>query len=507
MRRVSSPSPGRLRGRGDVTLKKIHRLDIQSGPLMKVLEASPKDPDKVIKALEQSPVLSARVLSVTNSAAIGVVGEISDIRRAVVHMGASRARSIAMAFGMQLLSEQSGLDPEAARLPWINSMEKAHLAQLVAKHLDPAQADTAYSLGLVQDIGLSALMAIDPAFYHEMAENPKPDTPLPMQEQERFGIDHAAVGNHLLSQWNASPLLCEEVLNHHQPLLSQPQHSVSNLAGLIAGMLPHNGEPMTQGLSEWLTAVHGQFLSSRYDTPEDLIKAAVQAAKEVHCGAPTVKIMPSSYQRMLDEIVTDTTAMVRHLCEMEGLLSSKHEQLSALQFEAITDPLTQLLNRRGFQRMAERRLDTAIERGLPVCAVAIDLDEFKQINDTFGHDAGDMVLTEVARLLKQNLNSSDLISRLGGDELVVFLINVDKPVAEQIVRRVTKACHGQTIEMEDGRSIQISFSVGAATCEKPTTKTRVMDMVAAADEAMYQSKKAGSGEITFADFPAQKKAS
>lgn len=494
------------RRRSKATLKKVGYLDIRPGPLMHVLEAPANDPDKVIRALEQSSALSARVLSVTNSAAIGLVGEIHDIRRAVIHMGAGRARAIAMTFGLQMMAEQSPIDQDTAHRLWVNSLEKAYMAHLVAIALDPEHADEAYALGLIQDIGLSALTAIDPGFYQWMALQPKLNKSWSRLEQEYFGIDHAGVGNYLLSQWNASPLFCEEVLNHHQPMLSQPHHSIANLSGLIAGMLPHDGEPMTQELSEWLTAVHGQFLTKDYPTPDDMIKTAIRAARDIHRGASSVKIKPQAIQRMHEEVACDTAGMVRQLCEIESLLNRKHEQLNVLQFEAITDPLTQLLNRRGFQRMAERRLGTSVERGLPVCTVEIDLDGFKQINDTHGHDAGDKVLIELARLLKENLDSSDLIGRLGGDEFAMFLINVDRSTAQRIIKRVTRACHESPVDLGEGRQAQIRLSVGAVTCEKPSSNALLVDMIAAADEAMYESKRKDSGTVTFSEYPSQKKA-
>ena len=496
----------RQRGLGESTLRQVGRLDIRPGPLMAILEAPPDDPDKVTGALEQSPALGARVLSVTNSAAIGVVGEISNIHRAVLHMGAGRARSIAMAFGLNMMAEESGLNPDASRGLWINSLEKAHLARLVAQPLDAKQADGAYTLGLIQDVGLSALMSIDPGFYQDIEADPQPGSPLHEREQEHFGTDHAAVGNHLLTRWNASPMLCEQVLSHHQPVLTQSDSFVVDLANLIAGMLPHDGEQMTPDRMEWLDAVHGQFLSSAYDSPDELIRAAVKAAKDVHGGAPSVRIDAAARQRMLVEIDTDTAGMVRQLCEMESLLTQKHEQVNALQFEAMTDPLTQILNRRGFDRLGERRLGSAVERGLPVCAVVIDLDGFKQVNDTFGHDAGDLILTEVAKSLRGNIDSSDLIGRLGGDEFAIFQINVNQEIARQIVKRVCDTCQGKTVRIAEGKTTEIGFSVGVATCEKPTTKTRLVELFAAADDAMYQSKRAGSGSITFTAFPGQQRA-
>lgn len=502
-----SPHKGNLSNLADATLRQIGRMDIHPGSLMAVLAAPPDDPDKVIEALLQSPTLSARVLSVTNSAAIGVVGEINDIRRAVIHMGAARARLIAMAFGMHMLAEEIGLGPEQGHRLWVNSLEKANLARIVAQAIDPHQIDRAYTLGLIQDVGLSALWAIAPGFYSGLDDGSQSRMPLNLLEQERFGLDHAAVGYHLLKSWDASPILCEEVLNHHQHSLIRSDASPANLGNLVAGILPHIGEAMTPDHTEWLAAVHCLFLSAAYETPEDMVRAATRSAREIHGGLPSIRMDAAARLKLLSEVHADTATMVRQLCEMENLLTQKFQQVNELQFEAVTDPLTQVLNRRGFDRLSERRMQSAVERGLPICAVALDLDGFKQVNDTYGHEAGDKMLTKLASLVSQNIASGDLFGRLGGDEFAIFLVNVGYEDAQRIVHRITLACQGKPVIFSDGQQAPLRFSVGAVTCTKPTAKTRIANLFAAADEAMYASKRSGPGGVTIAEYPGQQLAS
>ncbi|GAB4108041.1 MAG: hypothetical protein Kow00105_13690 [Phycisphaeraceae bacterium] len=474
---------------------------------MALLEAPPNDPDRVVKVLREAPAMAARVLSVTNSAAIGVVGEINDIRRAVIHMGANRARAIAMAFAAQMMAEETGLDPDIAHQLWVNSLEKAHLGRLVAQAIDPQTADQAYTLGLIQDVGLSALWCLDPRFYESMASQPEAQRlPLYIREQEHFGIDHAAVGNHLLKTWDASPILCEEVHNHHQPVLIRSDSSPANLGNLIAGILPHVGETMTPDRIEWLTAVHTLFLSKAFETPKDMLLAATRSAREVHGSAPNIKFDTALRQRLLTEVHVGTASMVRQLCEMENLLTQKFQQVNELQFEAVTDPLTQALNRRGFDRLAERRLQTAVERGLPICVIVLDLDGFKQVNDTYGHDAGDRMLKALSDLVRKNIASGDLFGRLGGDEFAILQVNVGYEDAERIVRRVASSIRKQPIELGDGQQVPLKFSVGAAVCQQPTTKTLLKDLIQAADEAMYASKRSGSEDITVVRFQGRQQA-
>lgn len=501
---LGTSDPSGLR---QATLRQLGRLDIHPAPLLAILNAPSDDPERVTHALHQSAALSARVLSVTNSAAIGVVGEINDIHRAVLHMGAARARLIAMAFGLHMLAQETGLNPEVSHHAWVNSLEKAYLAKHVAEATDPKQAEQAYTLGLIQDLGLLALMAVDQTFYKQLDQSQGQNEPLHFLEQQHFGIDHAQAGNHLLLSWNTSPLLCEEVLNHHHPILTRKDSSPANLGNLIAGMLPHDCEALTPDRMEQLVSAHSQFLTSAYDTPESMIHRAVRSAREVHGTASSVSLDGATKLRMLGEIESNTVGMVRQLCDIEGQLNHQHEQVHALRFEAMTDSLTQVLNRRGFNRLAERRIHNAAERGLPICAVMIDLNGFKQINDTYGHDAGDQMLIEVARHFRDNIDSSDLFGRIGGDEFAILQLNVDQETAKRIIQRVANACMRRPVNLGEDGPVPLKFSMGAAYCSRPTERTQIADLLSAADEEMYINKRNGTGGITFVEYHPRRQAS
>ena len=97
------------------------------------------------------------------------------------------------------------------------------------------------------------------------------------------------------------------------------------------------------------------------------------------------------------------------------------QALQDLQEQAITDPLTGLLNRRYLQEYLPRELTRATRNGAPVALIMMDLDYFKRVNDTFGHEAGDLVLREIGALLRNNLRASDIACRFGGEEFVIVL--------------------------------------------------------------------------------------
>ncbi len=169
------------------------------------------------------------------------------------------------------------------------------------------------------------------------------------------------------------------------------------------------------------------------------------------------------------------------------LLIGEHKRRQIAESEATTDVLTGIANRRHFCRTAESRVREALRRKLPCAVLLVDLNQFKPVNDTFGHAAGDAVLTAVARRLEQALPVDHIAGRLGGDEFAI-LLGPDKDLrvedcAEQIGERI-----GRPIAYA-GRDIQVGASIGMAVA--PQDGMTAAALIAAADLRMYQRKRGG----------------
>jgi diguanylate cyclase (GGDEF)-like protein len=166
-----------------------------------------------------------------------------------------------------------------------------------------------------------------------------------------------------------------------------------------------------------------------------------------------------------------------------------------LEHQATHDPLTGLANRKLFDELLVRAVFRA-ERGRRALAVLyMDLDGFKDVNDVFGHQAGDRVLTETARRLESVIRPGDIVARLGGDEFVVLCENLNSPDdAEKIATRVVQAV-GQPIAVAAGVAT-VTGSVGVAIGALGESAASV---VARADEAMYRTKQDGKAGYRFAN--------
>lgn len=169
-----------------------------------------------------------------------------------------------------------------------------------------------------------------------------------------------------------------------------------------------------------------------------------------------------------------------------------HQQL---EFQAVTDPLTGLLNRRGFYQAVENTLQRNERFEPSLVLLYLDLDGFKRVNDSLGHDAGDRVLRWVSEQLQSCLRSGDILGRMGGDEFTV-LLELEFPeqaakIAEKLIERVS-VC--QQIE---GLEVMLGVSIGIATF--PDCGLDLNGLLRAADIAMYEAKRAGRQQYRYYD--------
>lgn len=160
---------------------------------------------------------------------------------------------------------------------------------------------------------------------------------------------------------------------------------------------------------------------------------------------------------------------------------------------SIQDELTKLYNRRYFHDRLKEEFSRIERYDIPLSLIFFDLDNFKRINDTYGHALGDKVLVNIGDLLKSAARGNDLPARIGGDEFAMILPNTTAEGAFELASRLCLLIEGLNIE-NLGSGIT-SASMGISTCTKQNIET-FDDLLASADKAMYQSKSQGKGRVT-----------
>ena len=161
---------------------------------------------------------------------------------------------------------------------------------------------------------------------------------------------------------------------------------------------------------------------------------------------------------------------------------------------ALTDPLTGLFNRRYMETHVGTLVERSAARGKAVSVLILDMDYFKSINDSFGHDAGDQVLREFADRLKKSIRGIDLACRYGGEEFVVVMPETDLGVATLVAERIRRRIAGEPFAVEGGaRSLDVTISVGIAARVGP--QDNASQILKRADEALYRAKRDGRNRV------------
>ncbi|MCQ2063011.1 MAG: GGDEF domain-containing protein [Fibrobacter sp.] len=177
--------------------------------------------------------------------------------------------------------------------------------------------------------------------------------------------------------------------------------------------------------------------------------------------------------------------------------SQNEEEFDRELFEAATmDPLTKISNRRTFFDRSLGELALARRNGYYVHAIMVDADHFKRVNDTWGHQAGDMVLKEIARLLKEEKRESDLLARYGGEEFVLLLAGIGPEDAKKSAERLRMAVERHRFSWKDV-VVPVTISLGLASKMGSDIPT-IEEMVAECDKLLYIAKESGRNQVATA---------
>ena len=163
---------------------------------------------------------------------------------------------------------------------------------------------------------------------------------------------------------------------------------------------------------------------------------------------------------------------------------------------AITDALTGLHNRRYLERHLATLVDQAVKREKQVSVLVVDVDHFKSVNDTYGHDAGDAVLREFAQRVKQAVRGVDLVARYGGEEFVIAMPDTDAGLAYFVGERVRDRIASEAFVVGDGVSVDVTISVGIATVK--SSNDTPASLLRRADGALYGAKRGGRNRVVHA---------
>lgn len=261
-------------------------------------------------------------------------------------------------------------------------------------------------------------------------------------------------------------------------------------------------DPREQRLDDAAQTIRGMLLSlaaaiQRTD------KAASDSSQTLDDVRHTIDRMnlPSDLKDMhalllgeIDRMITSNNALQNELIQSQEVLANQRQQIENLKTAVRIDGMTQLANRAFFDEKLREMTQLRDRYDDSFCLLLIDVDNFKVINDTYGHQGGDRVLKGVAFKIRANLRSTDFVARFGGDEFAVLLVKASAKAAAVIGRKLCEEIENSRFIL-DGNEIRTTLSIGLAEAENGESETSLLKR---ADTALYQVKQHGRNGVWIA---------
>ncbi|MFD2112405.1 diguanylate cyclase [Thiorhodococcus fuscus] len=476
------------------------------GVAIRVIEMG-RDPDINIGALagllSKDPALASRLLRVCNSPLYAKRRSTTNLHQAVMLLGVNSTMNLALSFSLSELYRSSDVDRAAVDRVWRRALISGLASRMLGETLKQNALDEFYLAGLLQDLGILALSAAVPDRYLKLLTTYQSHDPFVEREREALGFDHGEVGTWLMRHWGLSERLAVTAASAHDPNRAEipedarPFVYCVAVAGHIAdGLLDEQPQPALDAAATDAATL----LGLDEQVLQVLIEEVVEGLPELGSLFEIEIISPGMAQGLVDQardiLATRNLRLIHQATEHPQKVVEMEEAAEVLQKAAIHDALTGLHNRRYFDEVLESEFTQATDNGWPLTLGFIDLDHFKQVNDTQGHSVGDAVLVKIAAVLKRNLRERDYIMRYGGEEFVVLLPGHGMEGALTVFERLRTAVEATRHMSETGESFFITASIGIAS--HMDGEHRIHDplqLVRAADRALYDAKRHGRNRI------------
>ena len=422
---------------------------------------------EIAELISNDAALSTKILKTVNSSFYGLPKQVSTISHALVILGLQAVKTLALGFSL-LSNLKKGQTGDFDYLGfWRRSIYSAVSGKLLARKLGLVQQEEAFLAGLLGDIGILVMHRVIGPEYDAIIQHTNGDSDLLVRLcQAKFDLDHAAVGGMLTEFWQLPPVLSTPVRLHHDPAgLAQADAQIRPLAeavyvAMICGEVFANAEP-----AKYIVRARTEMTQRFKFAPADVEAMLSEIGTSTKEAAKLFEVnLPDS--RSYEDILADAQqAMMELTLQSQQQVQTIKKENEFLVQKATTDPLTGIGNRAKFNEFFEEQFARAFKLQRPLAILMIDVDHFKKVNDTYGHQAGDEVLRRVGKLLKLAVRNIDLAARYGGEEFALVLTETESNAAAQMADEIRQALEAERISFED-KTIKVTCSVGVAGTDR-----------------------------------------
>jgi diguanylate cyclase (GGDEF)-like protein len=444
---------------------------------------------EIARIISKDPALSTKILRTVNSSFYGRSQHVSTISHALVILGLQSVKTLVLGFSLVMnLSKSKGKGFKHITY-WRRSIYAATAARTIAKKMNIVQQEEAFLAALLQDIGMLVLDQVLGAPYSDICEKSPTHQDLIRNESEALEMTHADVGVILAEQWKLPPILISMIGGSHNAakvtdaaLVKLAQ--VVQLSGLCADVFVD--EQAAAAIVQVRTFCAANYKMSEADCDALLQEIAattkeVASLFEINIGAA------ADYEAVLKQA---NEALVELTLQSQMQATQLQEQNQVLKIQATTDGLTALNNRAAFDQFLAEQFNIARTQSKPLTLLMLDVDKFKSVNDKYGHQVGDQVLSALGKLLRSAARPQDLPARYGGEEMALILPGAPRTVGAAVAETIRRAVSAAPIVC-GGQKIALTVSIGVATLEPNGPLREPAHLIKAADMAVYAAKNGG----------------
>jgi diguanylate cyclase (GGDEF)-like protein len=196
-----------------------------------------------------------------------------------------------------------------------------------------------------------------------------------------------------------------------------------------------------------------------------------------------------------------STEFLDRLALIAGVCFENTISIEVLKRTSFIDPLTRINNRRYFDQRLGEEVDRSLRCGDSLSCLFLDIDFFKKVNDTYGHQCGDVVIQNIAQMMRPQLRSADVLARYGGEEFVAIVTGASSQMAIDVASRIRKSVERRQIDAGNNIKISVTVSIGVATFQPKefsgSRETIAKTLLGKADEALFEAKRAGRNRVQF----------
>jgi len=487
-------------------------LPVLSGSIAKLInltESDNSDISQISDVIKRDIGLSAAIMRISNSSAFGLLRKITSIDQAVVLLGFTAVRNIALAVGVVDLFSPSE-SPFLSKI-WQRSILSGIAARKLCSLNGNKNHEDAFTNGLLYDIGLIAFYAFDRELANQLVERMENDGRLSIdEERELMGVDHVEVGGLLAEKWGLPDKIKLSILNHHR----KPDHDSLNskdvnaspvyyLSSLV-GDIFYIGKK-SESIKKFMDDSHllmGIGSEKAEELLNDIHPQLVEIASYFQIDVGTEKkyeeIMRQANEEILNIAISNETTKY-HLTQAfkreKKLAKELDKKIEELKVTASKDSLTGLYNRKFLDEILEKEWYRSERNNYPLSIVMADIDDFKKINDTYGHKVGDTVLVNVARAFEKRIRNNDYVARYGGEEFVFIFPETDIDNTAKIAKTLNQIIRYLDTSFIGTEKVTLSISCGVSTAHPAKEGDSVDGLMKRADDALYEAKRSGKNQV------------